>query len=136
MPAGKYYVGDLCYVMHPQWDEFCELTISQHEVSDGEFTLANGTKFSFRGTAYGDGCYEDQFGGSYPVDAGLIGCILVDDINDPEADLEAGQIIEFTSPFETSYEDGVIYIGHLRINTGDEEYDEYEEDEIYEEDDN
>lgn len=131
MPAGKYYVGDLCYVMHPQWDEFCELTISGHETKEGEFSLANGTKFAFHGTAYGDGCYEDQFGDSYPVDAGLIGCIKVKDINDPEADMEGGQIIEFDSPFETSYEDGIIYIGHIRINTGDDDEDddnEYDDD--------
>ena len=24
-PAGKYYVGDLCYVMHDEWDEVCGL---------------------------------------------------------------------------------------------------------------
>ena len=22
--AGKYYLGDLCYVMHGEWDEFCQ----------------------------------------------------------------------------------------------------------------
>ena len=25
MRSGTYYVGDLCYVMHPQWDEVCDL---------------------------------------------------------------------------------------------------------------
>lgn len=25
MPAGRYYVGDLCYVMDDVWDEVCDL---------------------------------------------------------------------------------------------------------------
>jgi hypothetical protein len=25
MPAGRYYIGDLCYVMHDEWDEACAL---------------------------------------------------------------------------------------------------------------
>ena len=62
MPAGRYYVGDLCYVMHPQWDEFCQKTISGHNVLNGEFTLSNGVRFGTLRTQYGDGCYNDQFG--------------------------------------------------------------------------
>ena len=136
MPAGRYYVGDLCYVMHPQWDEFCKITISGHQCLDGEFNLANGLRFASYGTAYGDGCYNDRVGRNYSVDAGLIGCIRVEDINDPEANLEGGQIVEFEAPFETSggrYSenwDGVIRFGNVEIATEykDEEWDEEFED--------
>ena len=117
MQAGKYYVGDLCYVMHPQWDEFCTKTCSGHDVIDGEITLDNGVKIAQYGTAFGDGVYEDQFGNDYGVDAGLIGCIRVEDINDPNADLQGGHIIEFPNNFETSYDEGIIFIGHLSIDT-------------------
>ena len=24
-PAGEYYIGDLCYVMHAEWGEVCNL---------------------------------------------------------------------------------------------------------------
>ena len=24
-PAGEYYIGDLCYVMHAEWGEVCDL---------------------------------------------------------------------------------------------------------------
>lgn len=124
MPAGRYYVGDLCYVMHPQWDEFCDITLGANG-GNGEFTLKNGVRFATYGTFYGDGFYEDQEGGGYPVDAGLIGCIRVEDINDPKADLVGGQIIEFEEDFETNYDDGIIYIGHLRIDTkGEDEEDD------------
>lgn len=128
MPAGTYYVGDLCYVMHPQWDEFCDITIDEHNCLSGEFVLKNGVRFATYGTAWGDGLYFDQQQNEYGVDAGLIGCIKVDDINDPEAYLEGGTIVEFTADFETSASDGVICIGHICIDT-DPEYAEEDEQE-------
>lgn len=138
MPAGRYYVGDLCYVMHPQWDEFCDITIAGNNVEDGEFQLKNGVRFATFCTMYGDGSYEDQFGSSYPVDAGLIGCIRVEDIADETADLNLGNVVEFEEDFEVSSENGVIYFGHIAINTGDEEEEDdedyygYDDDEEYE----
>ena len=123
MPAGTYYVGDLCYVMHPEWDEFCNLTIDGHEVKDGEFTLADGRRFATFCTKYGDGLYRSNIGTDHSVDAGLIGCIRVEDIKDPVATVAhmngLGAVITFDAPF-TPYElDGVIRFGHVTINTGD-----------------
>ena len=80
MQSGTYYIGDLCYVMHDRWDEFCALTCSGHCVLDGEFNLKDGTRFATFTTRWGDGTYRDELGNEYPVDAGLIGCIRVDDI--------------------------------------------------------
>lgn len=51
MPAGTYYVGDLCYVMHDVWDEFCDITIEGLSVLDGVFSLKNGVKFATFGTS-------------------------------------------------------------------------------------
>ncbi len=134
MPAGRYFIGDLCYVMNPQWDEFCSKTIVNHDCLDGEFQLNNGVKFASFGTAYGDGCYEDQQGNSYPVDAGLIGCIRLCDIDDPEANTQLGAIVDFDTDFECSEDEGVIYFGHIRIDTkgsdyAEEDSEEYETDE-------
>lgn len=133
MPAGRYYIGDLCYVMHPQWNEFCEITISGHNVEDGEFQLKNGVRFASLCTLYGDGTYEDQAGNSYPVDAGLIGCIRVEDISDEKADLNLGNVVTFTHDFEVYSDEGVLHFGHVVINTGDDEQDE--EDDYYEDND-
>lgn len=59
----------------------------------------------------------------------MIGCILVENISDETADLALGNVIEFSSPFEvTSYDDGVLTFGHIRIETGDSD-DEYDDDE-------
>ena len=134
-PAGKYYVGDLCYVMHDEWDEVCGLFFEgrdDHGCNQGVFQLKDGRKFASFNTKWGDGVYFDQGGEEYGVDAGLIGCISLNDI-DLNADGNStlgGQIIQFDSDFTVSggeiYEsrrdwDGVIRIGHIVIKTDDYE---------------
>jgi hypothetical protein len=136
MKAGKYYVGDLCYVMHPQWDEVCKLLFAgrtDHGCNEGVFTLANGVEIACFNTAYGDGTYEDREGRVYPVDSGSIGCILVDDIADPEAWMLGGNVIEFEVDFEVDKVYGSeLVFGNIVIDT-DPPYDEEPEDEYEEE---
>lgn len=135
MPAGQYYVGDLCYVMQAQWDEFCQLTISGNSVKEGEFQLANGVRFASLSTMYGDGTYEDEEGNAYPVDAGLIGCIRVVDIQDPNADLKLGNIINFPNDFNVDSTNGKLHFGHIAIDTGSEDEDD-EDNYDYDEEEN
>ena len=128
MQSGKYYIGDLCYVMHGEWDEFCSLTIAGDKVLDGEFNLKDGRRFASFTTMYGDGNYWDQNGKSYDVDAGLIGCIALADIDltNPENSLAGGNIVEFVQPFSTFSAGGEIRIGNVLIDT---DYTEVEEEE-------
>ena len=131
MPAGRYYIGDLCYVMHPEWDEFCELTIKGNQCLDGEFALEDGRRFATFRTAYGDGTYQSNIGTSHSVDAGLIGCIRVEDIRDDQYNNieELGAIVEFDQPFEVLADQGLIVFGHVQIETAadEEEYDCFDE---------
>ena len=132
MPAGKYYTGDLCYVMHDEWAEFCALTIKGHQCLEGEFTLADGRRFASLSTAYGDGTYRSNIGTEHCVDAGLIGCILVSDIRDTTYDQtriqELGAIVEFDQPFEVSSDQGLLIFGHVQIETaGGYDWDEEDE---------
>lgn len=129
MPAGRYYIGDLCYVMtDEEWKECCNLFFAgrdDHGVNDGEFTLKDGRRFASYSTAYGDGTYYDQYGHSYSVDAGLIGCILESDIRAEKYEnlLDLGNIVDMNTPFVTSggrYDkesDGVIQFGTFMIET-------------------
>lgn len=119
MPAGRYYIGDLCYVMHPEWDEFCTITINDRQCLDGEFTLKDGRRFASFGTAYGDGTYRSNIGTSHSVDAGLIGCIRVEDIRDDQYNNieELGAVVEFDQPFEVSSNQGLLVFGHVQIET-------------------
>lgn len=134
MPAGKYYVGDLCYVLHDSWDHVCDLIISDHHRGDGEFEMKDGRRFASYGTKWGDGGYFDQYGRDYSVDAGIIGCIRVEDIDDGQQALAeevgprfGGQIVEFDKPFETWEENGMIRIGDISIDT-DPSFEDLEED--------
>ena len=128
MKAGTYYIGDLCYVMHDRWDEFCSLTCSGNRVLDGEFNLADGTRFATFTTMYGDGTYKDELGNEYPVDAGRIGCVRVEDIAPEElANIVNGRVVEFVRDFTTFSSGGVISIGTVSIDT------DYAEEELEEE---
>jgi hypothetical protein len=133
MPAGKYYVGDLCYVMHESWDEVCGLFFkgrTDHGCNEGEFTLKDGRRFVSYNTKWGDGAYYDQNSNEYGVDAGLIGCLRLDDIDftNDENGIHGGNVIEFISDFNHGGGrsdlgrnwDGVIRIGHVEIATDGE----------------
>lgn len=127
LPAGKYFVGDLCYVLNQpgEWDAFCALTISGTACLDGVFALP-GDHPAFRWfasiqTEFGDGTYRDQHGNEYPVDAGLIGCILMSDIphiTKEYAD-EHGAVVEMKTSFVPARDrEGTITFGHITIPTG------------------
>ena len=135
MPAGKYYIGDLCYVMHPEWDECCELFFPANHPPrgvEGEFTLADGRRFASFGTAYGDGGYRSNIGTYHSVDSGSIGCIRMEDIRDNQYNNieELGAFVEFTEPFEVSEDQGLIVFGHVQIETADGDTIDEEDDEL------
>lgn len=136
MPAGTYYVGDLCYVMDDtEWADFCKATIHGHTVLDGERVMSDGRLFASYGTAYGDGVYRDEQGREYPVDAGLIGCINVADIKQ-EIRKGSGHLIDFHQGFGTGYSNGVIHFGNIRIDTDpQDEDDDWEDEDEWENDD-
>lgn len=135
MPAGKYYVGDLCYVLNREneWDQFCNITIQGNRVVDGEFEMPDGRRFATYSTAYGDGEYFDGQGNSYGVDAGLIGCILMSDIphvSEAEA-AKCGAVVEFKNEFGTGSYEGTIFFGSVRIDTNPEYADEEGDDDAW-----
>jgi hypothetical protein len=132
LPAGTYYVGDLCYVVpNENWGAYCD----QSFPTDGSYHIGffenyEGVGYATFGTMYGDGEYLDQFGRRYGVDSGSIGCIptgALVEFNEEEA-RRLGNIIDFPTSFDCGYDDktGTIRIGHIEIITGD--YPEDEED--------
>lgn len=133
LAAGSYYIGDLCYVLGNRWDEFCALTIDGNQVKDGAFTMADGTQFVSFGTAYGDGVYQDQEGNEYPVDAGLIGCVLADKV-DSDAKLDLGKVHTFQNDVWADSDGKVLTFGHVSIDT-DPVWEEEDDFDYYESDD-
>ena len=137
LEAGKYYVGDLCYILGDKngydWSSLLTKTgfLGLHkpgtqecldeDENTGYFTTDSGAKFFSSGTSHGDGVYYDQQGREYGVDAGLIGCFPLKSLpEDPQMD--GGNVVEFSKSFSctTCDERGVITIGHLEIPTSGE----------------
>ena len=79
VPAGEYWLGDPCYsVRESDWMPWLEAA----DFRDEEFVLwaqIPGTEHWVLGltTQWGDGCYGDEQGNEYGVDAGLIGLVPV-----------------------------------------------------------
>lgn len=138
MPAGLYYIGDLCYVMHDEWDEVCDILFADSEdniIPEGEFRLKDGRRFALYSTAHGDGTFKDNEGNSYSVDAGGIGCIRIEDIRQtPENFINGGVALTFLQPFETGSDGSTLTFGHISINTNpDYDYGDYDDDYALEE---
>lgn len=127
----KYFVGDLCYVMHDVWPEVCDLCVFDN--SEWMYQLEDGRDFILFSTSYGDGEYFDRQGNSYGVDSGTIGAIRLDDIKDKEANLEAGVIHEFPLPLEEydcAYDAGTLVFGTVEIDTAPDYEDEEDEEDL------
>lgn len=126
LPAGTYIIGDPCYhVPEDAWSELLDSVDYFEKQCYGAFKKSDGTLgtvVSF-GTKYGDGCYEDQAGRRYGVDAGMIGIIPAEDVGDfgiryPPGD--TGHRIEFRTDFECWEDGGTIHFGDIVIHTGDD----------------
>lgn len=92
MPAGRYWVGDLLYVL--SGDEWADLSLN-----DGHQTLRDGRRVANFSTVYGDGMYLDEAESSYWVDSGSLGCILADDIRNLDAQTDLGAFVTCAAPF-------------------------------------
>ena len=113
LQPGRYWIGDLCYVMHARWSEFCE-----HLDEAGEVLTMDGEEYWWHHTAFGDGTYDydlhnlpDGLGvsGGFGVDAGLIGIIPAALVGrDPDDDPKLGMWLEFKKPVHCSYLNGTF----------------------------
>jgi hypothetical protein len=117
-PAGRYYVGDLCYARvlgGDRWDDVVDLMYQGGKDNPGSHTI-DGIDFWYHNTAFGDGTFFDGGTGlEFGVDAGVIGIIPAEAAESDE--MVGGHIVKFTEPFTPSYDDGIFYIGHLAIPT-------------------
>ena len=88
LPAGEYWIGDPCYILTESngfdWHDVLLQTnylqggTKEHPGRGGLFTYSNkdvDIPIFSSNTQWGDGCYEDQHGNQYGVDAGCIACI-------------------------------------------------------------
>jgi hypothetical protein len=116
-PAGKYYIGDICYALSStvyelQWGE-------KHKYATGTFEATYkgvSDTFSVNSTCWGDGLYVDDVNDlEFCVDSGTIGIVpinLCNQKNIKDNKIECGHIIESTTPVEFHSQDGLFVIGY------------------------
>lgn len=117
LPAGKYYIGDPCYVIPDgEWDEFVGAMYEgrrMHPLTEFEF---KGNRVWCHSTASGDGDYDGSDGNSYPVDSGTLGAIPVALIDEDAVDGDM-VFIEVDRAWVPMYDNGTFYFNHITINT-------------------
>lgn len=105
MKAGKYYIGDPCYVLDEpkyDWHKVLKDTLyfglfssplamkrdmyKPRDEQHGEFPIEDNDGNLYTAavstTKYGDGSYYDEEGNEYGVDAGMIGAIPIEAISE------------------------------------------------------
>lgn len=123
-PPGKYYIGDLCYVLG---DQVYDKVYGGQGYESGLYTHADGKHFFLvDNTAYGDGIYLGSDDKEFTVDAGILGITPVCCMEKNDG---GGQIYTFTEPVECSFRNGIFNIRsgytRLKINTQGTEEDGY-----------
>lgn len=138
IPANTYFLGDPCYAVRgDDWD----VLLNSCDFFDNPVGEIKGFKVYASSTAYGDGVYTGSTGNEYPVDAGLIGLVPVEYVEQARAtdtSLDAMHKITITKPTTFWYVDGTIGItGVEEIDTSgycEEDEEDEEEDYNYSED--
>ena len=123
LPPGKYYIGDPGLAAREAvWNLIAKQLIG----GEGGEVQVNGVPLFVHQTAFGDGIYEAG-GIYYSVDSGTLGA-LPHDLCDEKllkellsGDAPDGRLVEFTEPFKCKCEKGVFTLGHIVIDTNDED---------------
>ena len=124
LPAGTYFIGDPCYAIEDdKWDDYLD---HLWDVDEGVFDFEGFTVCAFN-TKYGDGEYQDKYGRSFNVDAGLIGAtpISLCAKYDKEELNRLGHIVDFDEDFivySDMTDEGKIVFGDIIIKTDEDEF--------------
>lgn len=126
MPAGTYYIGDLCYALtDEQWDE-----VSGGD--EGKYTLSDGTEVVIMYTAWGDGAYDSNRNTSHSVDSGSIGCVLQSRMSEQSKQdenllKEHAAVFVFNESFVVGKRGrGVLQFGDIVIDTDPRDEEEFD----------
>ena len=125
LPAGRYYIGDLCYTdlgNDETWNEVCRLHFSEAGKRNDLLTLKDGREFVMLSTAYGDGDYPMMNGGELvghlPVDSGTIGITRVENAFPDGVENGGGIVMSFDESFNVfDIDDGLLIFGRYAVFT-------------------
>lgn len=129
LPAGTYYIGDICYVLD---DKIYDEVFGSTGYEEGLY-YKESQQFLVGHTFDGDGEFRGSDGCKYSVDAGVIGIVSQGLIS---KDPDGGKVHTFSTDVFVTMEKGVFTFEnediYLQINTG---YDDEDDDEAEDEDD-
>lgn len=115
--AGVYFLCDPCYVVPDE--EWSNILDESNFLTETYAESDRGLVVGFS-TFYGDGTYQDQYGNSYDVDAGMIG--LTDVRYNPTLDMDPRceyRKVVFSTATKCTQKDGILVFGDTEINTRD-----------------
>lgn len=116
-PAGKYYIGDVCYalsdrVYQRQWGDAYRFTEGTHVLT----YKGRQNTFTVNFTTYGDGLYMDSSKRmNFHVDSGTIGIVpmnLCSLRNIKDNKIFGGCFIESNSPVEFKSKNGIFIVSY------------------------
>jgi hypothetical protein len=106
LPAGTYYIGDLCYALQ---DTIYDKVFGKDGYQSGFYQSPNGS-FLVDNTAYGDGEYPGTDKHNYCVDAGIIGIASLSACDkknmEENGSIGGGHIYTFNDPVTCSFKGG------------------------------
>jgi len=118
LTAGKYYIGDPCYVIrdNDKWAKVCE----RMEHNPALQTSVLGLDIFLARTQYGDGTYTDRQNNKYSVDSGTIGAVPIE-LCDPTQNItDLGHIFDFHDGLTIRYNEGKFeFFGRLPEDSPD-----------------
>ncbi len=104
LPAGEYYIGDLCYVLGDNvYDNIFGGTGYESGIYEEKGT---GRIFVVDSTAYGDGMYPGSDGNEFAVDAGIIGICSKSLMAKDDG---GGHMYTFDAPVRCKFRDGRFF---------------------------
>jgi hypothetical protein len=116
LPAGRYYIGDLCYALK---DTIYQGVFGENGYAPGHYKIVAG-EFMIGRTAYGDGSYLGSNDFTYGVDAAIIGIASMSVCN-PEEEVYGGTLHTFTEPVKCTFKNGLFEFSsgswYLEIDT-------------------
>lgn len=129
LPAGKYYIGDLCYALSDTLYD----TVFGPRYESGMYTSLTNPSHVFMMGNTDDGLYRGTDGKEYPVDAGIIGIASEATLDPKKAPYSGGSLYTFTSPVSVKLKDDkFIFYGEnyndprLTIYIYEDEYEDSE----------
>lgn len=134
LPAGKYYIGDPCYIFSESWDDLLGVVSF-----DGDIEEYKTYQLWGHSTAFGDGMYDDQNDNEYCVDSGVLAAVPYELIEDAAGETN-GTIIDAPNGLLVEYNNGTFIFNDITImtdtdDTWDSGYDDDGAEDVYYEND-